>query len=101
MHTERKFEAEIEYYLTTEGGYQKGYRKEYDRDRALFPNDIINFIKQTQPKFWERLTTSNKGKAETILLDTLEKELASKGMLAVLRYGFKCFGKTEIVRAHV
>ncbi|NBD32417.1 MAG: DEAD/DEAH box helicase family protein [Cyanobacteria bacterium] len=62
--------------------------------RALFSKDIINFIQHTQPKFWERLSASNKGKAETILLDTLEKELQAKGMLTVLRHGFKCFGKT-------
>ena len=94
MLTERKFEEEIEYYLTTAGGYEKGNPQDYDRDRALFPKDIINFIQHTQPKFWERLSASNKGKAETILLDTLEKELQAKGMLDVLRHGFKCFGKT-------
>ncbi len=94
MLTETYFEQAIEQYLTTAGGYEKGNPQDYDRDRALFPKDIINFIQHTQPKFWERLSASNKGKAETILLDTLEKELQAKGMLDVLRHGFKCFGKT-------
>src|SRR5689334_2908558 len=32
--------------------------------------------------------------AEATLLDSLVKELASRGVLSILRHGFKCFGKT-------
>ncbi|MBW4541581.1 MAG: DEAD/DEAH box helicase family protein, partial [Myxacorys chilensis ATA2-1-KO14] len=94
MHKELNFEDAIEDVLLTEGGYTKGNPDEYDRDRALFPKDIIAFVQKTQPKFWDRFTQMNQDKAEEILLDSLVKELQSKGMLTVLRSGFKCFGKT-------
>jgi RHS repeat-associated protein len=51
MLTETYFEQAIEQYLTTSGDYEKGNPQDYDRDRALFPKDIINFIQHTQPKY--------------------------------------------------
>lgn len=94
MHKEINFEDAIEAALTAEGGYTKGNPDDYDADHALFPKDILAFVQQTQPKFWERFAQMNQGKAEEILLDSLVKELQSKGMLTILRSGFKCFGKT-------
>jgi len=94
MHKEIDFEDAIEEVLKAEGGYDKGNPDDYDSDRALFPKDIIAFVQRTQPKFWERFAQMNQGKAEETLLDNLVKELQSKGMLDVLRSGFKCFGKT-------
>lgn len=94
MHKEIDFENEIEQALTSAGGYAQGDPKDYDPERALFPADIIGFVQATQPKFWERLVSLNKDKAATVLVDSLVKELDGKGMLSVLREGFKCFGKT-------
>lgn len=94
MHKEINFEDAIEEVLIAEGGYTRGNPDDYDADRALFPKDIFAFVQQTQPKFWERFAQMNQGKAEGILLDSLVKELQSKGILSVLRSGFKCFGKT-------
>ena len=61
---------------------------------ALFPKEIIAFVQRSQPQFWEWFAALNQGRAEAILLESLVKELASKGMLTVLREGFKCFGRT-------
>lgn len=94
MHKEINFEKAIERALITDGGYQSGNLADYDQTLALFPGDILAFIQQTQPKFWQRLSELNKAKTEVILLDSLNKELRSKGMLTVLREGFRCFGKT-------
>ena len=94
MHKEINFEDAIEQALISAGGYTKGNPDDYDTERALFPSDIIGFVRDTQPKFWQRLTDLNKDKAATVLLDSLTKELHSKGMLTILRQGFKCFGKT-------
>ncbi|MEM6252195.1 MAG: DEAD/DEAH box helicase family protein [Cyanobacteria bacterium P01_D01_bin.156] len=94
MHKEINFEDAIEQVLTSEGGYTQGNPNDYDPDCALFPRDVITFVQDTQPKFWQRLVDLNKDKADTVLLDSLVKELHSKGMLTVLRQGFKCFGKT-------
>ena len=94
MHKEIDFENAIEHMLITSGGYHKGDAKGYDPERALFPDDIIGFIKQTQPKFWERITQLDAAKASTMLIDSLTKELHAKGALSILREGFKCVGKT-------
>lgn len=94
MHKERDFEDAIERSLIDEGGYVQGNPADYDRDRALFPADILAFVQQTQPQFWQRFASLNPNQAEPILLDSLVKELHTKGMLTVLRDGFKCFGKT-------
>lgn len=94
MHKEICFESEIEDSLTSRGGYVRGLPSEYDRDKALFPKYFIEFVQKTQQKFWDKFFGLNGEKSETILIDSLYKELHSKGMLAVLRDGFKCYGKT-------
>ncbi len=95
QHTEQAFEVAIEHHLTTAGGYQKTDRDSFDPDRGLFTQDVLAFIKETQPKEWEYLEGIQKDKAEATLLDDLCRALDSEheGCLAVLRHGFKCFGK--------
>jgi type I restriction enzyme R subunit len=98
MHQEIDFENDIERALTRGGGYEKGDPNTFDPETALFPAEAIAFVQKTQPKFWARLTQLSgqlgAAKAPTILLDSLVKELAVKGVLGVLREGFKCVGKT-------
>lgn len=94
MHKEIDFENDIEHALISSGGYEKGDPHGYDAEAALFPADVTAFVQKTQPKIWERLTQLDAGKAASMLLDSLVKELAAKGSLAVLREGFKCVGKT-------
>jgi type I restriction enzyme R subunit len=94
MHREIDFENEIENALTTCGGYEKGDASVYDQETALFPTDVVAFVQRTQPAIWTRLTRLDASKAQAMLLDSLVKELATKGSLAVLRSGFKCVGKT-------
>lgn len=94
MHKEIDFENDIEHALIHSGGYEKSDPKAYDPETALFPTDVVAFVQKTQPKIWTRLTQLDAGKAATMLVDSLVKELASKGALAVLREGFKCVGKT-------
>lgn len=94
-YTERAFETAIEYHLTTSGGYVKGDPETFEPERGIFPQDVISFIKETQPKEWEYIANLQKDKAEETLLDDLCKALNSEheGCLKVLRHGFKCFGK--------
>lgn len=93
-HTEIRFEEAIEYALLGKGGYKKGEPKSYDMEKALFPQDVIAFIKATQLKKWEGLEQILSDRSETTLIYDLTKELGLKGTLHVLRHGFKCFGKT-------
>lgn len=94
MHTEQHFENEIEHSLLTEGGYQQGLAKDYEKSTALFPADVVIFIQTTQPKLWERLETLFKDKAQEELIKALNQELNIKGSLNVLRNGFRVANRT-------
>ena len=48
--TERDFEAYIEHWLTTEGGYVKGNQATYDKERAIDLKTLIKFLRLTQTK---------------------------------------------------
>ena len=47
---EKNFEADIEQYLLTEGGYTKGDQSTYDKERAIDMSVLIEFLALTQPK---------------------------------------------------
>ena len=94
MHTEENFENEIEHSLLTEGGYQQGFAKDYEKSTALFPADAVAFIQTTQPKLWARLEMLFKDKAQDELIKALNQELNIKGSLHVLRNGFRVANRT-------
>ncbi|MEA5526587.1 type I restriction endonuclease subunit R [Nodularia spumigena] len=94
MHIESEFEHIIENEVIQFSGYEKGNAKKYDRETALFPTEIIKFIQETQDKQWQQLAKTSPNDAQKIIIDSLTKELKSRGMLDVLRNGFKCYGKT-------
>ena len=93
-HTERAFEAAIEHCLTTQGGYDGRDPADYSEERALFPADVCGFLRESQPGKWRALETVRGAQTEATVLESLGKELESKGTLHVLRHGFKCYGKT-------
>ena len=62
-YKEIRFESDIETFLLSyAGGYQKGDMKRYNKDKALDMETLISFVKDTQPKEWdrfERMTVSD------------------------------------------
>jgi type I restriction enzyme, R subunit len=91
--SELAFETALEQSLLTQG-YVALPRELYNRERALFPQTIIEFIQTTQPQAWSKLEALHGDKTgERILLD-LNQWLDSQGMLSTLRHGFKCYGRT-------
>lgn len=92
-HTEHAFETAIEHGLITHGGYAKGDPNGFDPATALFPDEVIAFIRASQPARWDALEAMLKDRTAATIIDSLTKELASKGALGVLRHGFKCYGK--------
>lgn len=94
MHTEQNFENEIEHSLLTEGGYQQGFAKDYEKSTALFPADAVAFVQTTQPKLWARLEMLFKDKAQDELIKALNQELNIRGSLKVLRNGFRVANRT-------
>ncbi|HEX9024760.1 MAG TPA: type I restriction endonuclease [Geobacteraceae bacterium] len=92
-HTEIRFEDAIELSLLTRGGFEKGDKDLFSRERALDPTILLPFIQKTQPRLWKPIADYHGNDAEKVLLDDLCRTLDSQGMLNVLRHGFKCFGK--------
>jgi type I restriction enzyme R subunit len=93
-HTELAFETAIEAGLIGAGGYEKRSPAAYDEALALFPDDVIGFLQDTQGQKWAQLEALLGAKTRATVLDSLSKELEVKGTLNVLRHGFKCYGKT-------
>lgn len=91
--SEKAFESYVEQMLLAKG-WQQGNVSGWDRERALFPQAITDFIAETQPQLWEAMRSQHGAQLEVMLLATLVKELAIKGSLHVLRHGFKFYGKT-------
>lgn len=98
-HTEARLEDAIVDHMTSQGGfefvdYREGEAKgRYDTERALDPKLVLDFIRQTQEKVWKSLETIHGEETEKVVINHLEKELNTKGVLKVLRQGFKCYGK--------
>ncbi|WP_160119800.1 type I restriction endonuclease subunit R [Rhodovarius lipocyclicus] len=92
-HTEHAFESAIEHGLLTRGGFTRGDPAGFEPNSALFPDEVIAFIRASQPARWDQLEAMLKERTSATILDSLVKELASKGALGVLRHGFKCYGK--------
>ncbi|HBT82693.1 MAG TPA: type I restriction endonuclease subunit R, partial [Desulfuromonas sp.] len=93
LYKEINFETEICSYLPAHGWlHADGDAKLYDRNRALFPADVLAWVQATQPKAWEALSKNHGAAAEGLLLDRLRKSLDDRGTLAVLRHGIELVG---------
>lgn len=86
---EKKFEADIEQYLLTEGGYIKGTQATYDREKALDLDTLIRFIKDTQPKAWEKFERVFGANAKAELYKTMQGDILKYGLIHTLRKGIK------------
>ncbi|MCC5894066.1 MAG: type I restriction endonuclease subunit R [Alkalibacterium sp.] len=96
---ERRFEQDIETYLLTQGGYTKGSMKDYDTDRAINLNQLLDFVKETQPKQWKRYELNYQGQAEEKFYNRLNDEINHHGLLHVLRHGIEDRGAKVKVAA--
>ncbi|EPY02317.1 type I restriction endonuclease subunit R [Magnetospirillum fulvum] len=99
LHREIAFEDDICAHLAANGWlYDPADASAYDRARALFPADVLAWVRDTQPKAWEALVRAHGAAAETMLLDRLRKQLDDRGTLDVLRVGLEMVGPKEPVR---
>lgn len=87
-HQEIHFESDIVTHLTSHG-WLEGDPAKYDRDLALYPEDVFTWVQETQPKTWEKLKAAKNGGTEAALLARLAQVLDTDGSLSVLRHGFK------------
>ena len=92
-HSEAAYETVIEVHLL-ERGYVPLDREGFDRERAIFPETVLAFIRETQPKEWAKLEALHGSKTGEQILADLCKWMDANGSLATLRHGFKCYGRT-------
>src|SRR6266702_4151248 len=92
-HTEAAFETVIEVHLL-QNGYVRIAREDFDREHAIFPEAVLAFIRETQPKEWAKLELLHGDKTGEQVLTDLCKWMDVNGALATLRHGFKCYGRT-------
>lgn len=100
---EKNFEDAIEKFMITEGGYIKGNPALFDRALALDKETLLSFVKATQSKKWDKYCTIYGSDATNAFIKRFDKEVSARGLLDVLRKGFKdrgiefrvCFFKPE------
>ena len=91
--TEAAFESVIEAHLLAHG-FISVASDDFDRKRAIFPETVLAFIRETQPKEWAKLEALHGERTGDQALGDLCKWMDMHGALATLRHGFKCYGRT-------
>ncbi len=86
---EKAFETVIETHLLDNGSVSIP-GEGFDRDRAVFPETTLAFIRETQPGEWAKLEALLGDKTGEQVLADLCKWMDANGSLATLRHGFKC-----------
>ncbi|KAA1189259.1 type I restriction endonuclease subunit R [Pseudohalioglobus sediminis] len=85
---EAQFQQDIIDSLTA-NGWLLGSSDQYDRELAIFPEDLIGYVKDTQPDQWDKLAKHFPDSTNEALLKTAAKWLDKQGTLWVLRNAFK------------
>ena len=73
----------------TRQGWLEGKSVDYHRELALYPEDLIGYVRQTQPEALDRLGKFYGDKVEEKLLARAAEQMDKHGALHVLRHGFK------------
>ncbi len=101
--SERVFQDDIITHLVA-NGWQKGSAQDYDRELAVYRQDVLDFVQQNQKKQWDKLVETFPQETETHFFKHLEKQLAKAelqsteeqsrrfGTLGVLRHGLHIRG---------
>jgi type I restriction enzyme R subunit len=92
-HSEFAFETVIEAHLLA-NGYAPLDRDGFDCERAIFPDVLLGFVRETQSGEWAKLEALHGDKTGQQILADLCKWMDNNGSLATLRHGFKCYGRT-------
>jgi type I restriction enzyme R subunit len=74
------------------GGYERRSSTDYDAERCLLPDDLIEFVAATQPQAWSDLRDQFGDEARPRLLDRVHSRIEQDGTLAVLHSEVKLYG---------
>ena len=93
IHKEIHFEDEICADLVAAGWlYDPSDATRYDHTQALFVDDVVAWIKASQPQAWNGLEKMHGAATPKVAAERLRKALDTQGTLAVLRGGFEVMG---------
>lgn len=85
---EKNFEEDIERWLLTEGGYERGFQMTYNKDAAIDLTVLRDFISETQPKEWARYQKIyGADDAADQFYKVLQDDISRYGLIYVLRNG--------------
>ena len=90
--SENTFETAIVQTLVETGGYLKGDAKQYIPELGMFKSEVLQFLKDTQPRQWEKLLAIHGDDAKNRIIQRLYKEMDLRGSLDVIRNGFVDYG---------
>jgi type I restriction enzyme R subunit len=82
--TEKRFEEHIVSNLN-DLGYSTLHFNQYDRNLCLIRNQVIDFIKRTQPESWDSLQEKYDVDTENKILARISSEISKRGIIDVLR----------------
>lgn len=73
-------------------GWLTGPASGYDRQSALYTEDLLAYFQEAWPERWEKFSKNNPKDPEKVLIQKVVRELEKHGTLEVLRHGFKVPG---------
>lgn len=92
VHTERVFEDELCDHLAQYSWTVRTHLKDamsYSRELALYRDDLLAFVQETQPQEWTKFKTWHNGDSEKMFVKRVAEQLDKHGTLHLLRHGFK------------
>jgi type I restriction enzyme R subunit len=87
-YTEKHLEDHIEKSLH-QSGYKSMLHTAYDKQNCIIPDDLIEFIRDTQQLTYDKLAEQYGSDTDQKLVQRLSNEIAGRGIIDVLRKGFK------------
>lgn len=87
-YSEKNLEEHIEQSLN-QSGYTSRLFSEYDRNTCSLQEEIIGFIKDTQEREYNKLKDQYGSETDKKLINRINNEISSRGLIDVLRKGVK------------
>ncbi|HHB95029.1 MAG TPA: hypothetical protein ENK88_07770 [Campylobacterales bacterium] len=84
QHKEIVFENEVTKLLKA-NGYIEGNSKNYNKELALYPDDLISYIKNTSPKAYEKMSKMYGADVDNAICKRVAKQMDMHGSLHFLR----------------
>jgi len=89
---EKSFQKLIKEYLIEKNNYWEGFNKNYDNYHALDKKVIFEFLEDTQPDKLANLKKVYGDDYKQKIIERLNKELARRSMIDVIKHGIKDYG---------